>query len=538
MSESHTQNHTVSKDNVADSYDEVPYNSYPYPETHPNKLSSTAILFGMTPPPINCCRVLELGCGSGNNLIGMASELPDSAFTGVDLSKSEVALANAKIKGVGLKNIKITQMSITDIKKDFGKFDYIIAHGVYSWVPANVREHILCICRDNLAKNGVAYISYNTYPGWHAHEMLRNMMLYHIKDIKDPIASTQKARKFIKFLAESSKDETPYITFIKNEVERTKNLPDYYLYHDQLSEYNQPFYFYEFAKDIERHKLKYLRECDIQVSTSRNFSPELANLLNNMGDDIVAIEQHIDFFLDRTFRETMICHHDAKLNRLINKEDIVNLYFISTLHPKNSTTSLSPEVEESFTSKKCPEITTSDTVSKTLWVFLAMNIPKPLHVDTIHSGVVGLLKDSITNMSMLPSESELKDLVLTNLLWGISMGFILTYTWPGNVTLTISDKPVASALARYDAERGNHVINELHEIINIDNISHHILPLLDGSNDIESIIEKLLELAGDDKINIKKDEKPITDRDQLRPILKAQTEIILREFARTGILIG
>jgi len=89
----------------------------------------------MIPAPVTKCRVLELGCASGGNLIPMAFNLPESEFIGVDFSAKEVEMGNKIIKDLNLKNIRLEQLSIMDIDETFGKFDYIICHDVYSSVP-------------------------------------------------------------------------------------------------------------------------------------------------------------------------------------------------------------------------------------------------------------------------------------------------------------------------------------------------------------------------------------------------------------------
>jgi len=67
------------------SYDEVPYESQSFPQSHPNRLATLGRLFGLSPAPVAQCRVLELGCASGGNLIPMAYHLPESEFVGLDL---------------------------------------------------------------------------------------------------------------------------------------------------------------------------------------------------------------------------------------------------------------------------------------------------------------------------------------------------------------------------------------------------------------------------------------------------------------------
>src|SRR6267142_1438469 len=157
------------------SYDEVPYDSKAFSETHPDRLATVATLFGMQPADVEHCRVLELGCADGSNLIPMAVGLPESAFAGIDLSPRQVGDGQATIATLGLKNVTLRVGSILDVGADEGIFDYIVCHGVYSWVPPEVQNRILTICNRNLAPNGVAYVSYNTYPGWHVRGMVRDL---------------------------------------------------------------------------------------------------------------------------------------------------------------------------------------------------------------------------------------------------------------------------------------------------------------------------------------------------------------------------
>jgi len=127
----------------------------------------------MIPPDIRKCRVLELACADGSNLIPMACALPESVFLGIDLSQRQVKAGQQTIAALGLTNIELRPLDIREVDESFGTFDYIIAHGIYSWVPADVQDRILEICRERLSENGVAYISYNTNPGWRMRGMMR-----------------------------------------------------------------------------------------------------------------------------------------------------------------------------------------------------------------------------------------------------------------------------------------------------------------------------------------------------------------------------
>jgi SAM-dependent methyltransferase len=150
------------------SYDDVPYPDWVHPATHPDLLAVVAALFGMSPAPPDRCRVLELGCAGSTNLIALAETLPESRFVGIDLASRHIAAGQQKVRALGLTNVELRAMSLVNVGEAFGRFDYILCHGVYSWVPAEVREKILAVCSANLVPQGVAYVSYNCYPGWHA----------------------------------------------------------------------------------------------------------------------------------------------------------------------------------------------------------------------------------------------------------------------------------------------------------------------------------------------------------------------------------
>src|SRR5215831_9257249 len=108
----------------------------------------------MNPAPLDRCRVLELGCGDGGNLIPMAYRLPGSEFVGLDRGERGIEAGRAMARAARVSNIDLRCLDILDTGSELGKFDYIIAHGVYSWVPELVQERLLAICRTHLNPQG------------------------------------------------------------------------------------------------------------------------------------------------------------------------------------------------------------------------------------------------------------------------------------------------------------------------------------------------------------------------------------------------
>ena len=193
-------------------YNQVPYDGLSHSHTHPSLLWVVGKLLGLEPAPPQACRVLEIGCAQGYNLIPMALGLPHSRFVGVDLACRQVEQGLEAVRSLSATNVTLVCRDIMDLDAHspvFGGeesgFDYIIAHGFYSWTPLPIRDRLLALCRDLLRPQGVAFISYNAYPGAHFLEALRNMMLHHVRRYADPLTRAREARKFIEVLDETTR---------------------------------------------------------------------------------------------------------------------------------------------------------------------------------------------------------------------------------------------------------------------------------------------------------------------------------------------
>lgn len=209
---------------AATSYEELPYDAQAFSVTHPDAMAVAASLRGISPPPVETSRILELGCANGGNLIPLAYSLPKCHCVGIDLSPRQIADGQAVVDLLGLSNVSLQAMSILEIDPDFGEFDYIICHGVFSWVPRVVQDKIFDIFRRNLAPNGVAYVSYNTYPGWHFRGMIREMMQFHVQTFHTVEERVQHSRAFLNLMAKIWGHRDPDSTFARALKEEADDL--------------------------------------------------------------------------------------------------------------------------------------------------------------------------------------------------------------------------------------------------------------------------------------------------------------------------
>jgi SAM-dependent methyltransferase len=102
---------------------------------------------------------------------------------GIDLSQVHIDQGNRRVRALGLDNIELMHSDIAQLDlAAMGQFDFIICHGVYSWVPDEVQETTLAACGQLLSPAGVAYVGYNRYSGWKAKEIVRDAMLLSVGD--------------------------------------------------------------------------------------------------------------------------------------------------------------------------------------------------------------------------------------------------------------------------------------------------------------------------------------------------------------------
>ena len=333
-------------------YNELLYKSNPFTYTVPALLEAQGKLFGLTPKDSRKARILELGSSFGGNIITQALYNPEAEFVGVDLTAEQVKKGNEVIEKIGLKNIKLIEKNILDINEDFGKFDYIIVHGVFSWVPDIVKEKIIKICNENLTEEGIAYISYNTYPGWKEPDKIREMMLYANKYFPEVSQGdkVQRGKAFISIVAEQMKIYTDVAEkkgdFIK-QIEGILNMQDYYVGHEQLENINDPMYLHEFVDMLRKENLQYISDVGLRLSIASIYNDSTIEKLQQLsqGDPVIK-EQCLDYILDTKFRRALICKNSQaeKLNFSETfPNDILDSFLLTLKYTKEEIETLNEE---------------------------------------------------------------------------------------------------------------------------------------------------------------------------------------------------
>lgn len=521
------------------SYDEIPYTSYPYERTHPDRLATVAALFGLSPAPPRSARVLELGCASGGNLLPMAAQLPDAELVGVDLSARQIEQGNEAIAAAGLTNATLHATDLTTVDESWGQFDYVICHGVMSWVDRSVQDRILALMGERLAPHGVGIVSYNTYPGWHLRQAVRQMMLFHVEQFADDGQRAEQAKALLQFVAQQGLGDArggneAWADLMRREAELVSNLPADYLFHEHLEEHNTPLYFHEFEGRLDGHGLAYVGDADVATMTTGGLPPDAAAQLNDISPDLVRLEQYLDFVRGRQFRSSLVCPRDAPLQRHLSG-GLVTERFVSCRGGSTTqvqSVDLSPGVTELFVAGAAT-MRSDVPVTKAALHHLVTSFPRSVPFD----GLLFQARQALRDAGVDPQPGD-SDALGADVLRCYLGGGLHIRTEAPRCRFAISDMPLASPYARWQAGQLPYVTNALHVRVELDRAAARIVTLLDGTRDRAALVQALDVAVRDKTFALSCDDTPVTEATQRTQALQTVLDHTLQRLADAAVLQG
>jgi SAM-dependent methyltransferase len=456
-------------DALVDSYNEVPYTSFPNAAHHPDRLATIGTLLGLDVAPIATCRVLEFACGDGSNLVPIAATLPNATFVGFDFAARPVARAQSMARDLGLTNIRLLELDLRHLPVDLGSFDYIIAHGLYSWVPPEVRAHVMPMIARHLAPNGVAFVSYNTLPGCHMRRVVWEMLKYHTRDIADKPAAVAASRALLDLVATPVSDDNSNQEAMRAQVRDAAGSSDAALAHDDLSEPNDPVYFHEFMADAARAGLTFLAEAHMSTMMGGGLAPQLRQTLGQL--DRLAREQYLDFFHFRPFRESLLCHASALSQFVVQPTRVSGLHVLPSLDVRQAAGSNPPT----------PEPGAKFGAIKR---FLLSQWPRSVPVAELGRWRAQNASETSDGNAPRPIELLVAELYIA--------GIVDLRTAPVAIAAVAGERPEAFAPARW-INREHEIIPSLyHEALRYqDPLARKLLALLDGTRTREDLMAAL-----------------------------------------------
>ncbi len=510
------------------SYDEVPYAGTAHLETHPDRLAVVATLMGLSPPPVASCRVLELGCAEGENLLAIAQSLPDARLVGIDLSARQVEMGRSAARAAGMGNVEFHARSIEDAEDDLGgPFDYVLCHGVYSWVPAGTRDAILALCARRLTPDGVAFVSYNTFPGWSFPSMLRGLMMFHVSDLSDPEEKYRQALAVLDLYERSiPESQSLHGRVFRDEVSRISPRTPSYLLHEHLEEVNEPCFFHEFVAKAEGHGLRVVG--DARISTMAAVQPASTRaFIGRLTDDPLRREQYLDFLSNRRFRRTVLCRSDRQPRPAPVAEATAMLRVSALAVPESATVPGTAGGAETFKLlHDGTRVSLSDPATRAALAILAESLPRSLPFETLRTLVAARVGRPAPEMAELVLKAHVDRLVEL-------------HTFEPGLAAEPPERPAASPVARRQAEAGRAVVNLRHRLARLSDFDTLVLRQLDGRRDRPAILSALAEAVARGEFAIRDQlGNPLSDGALVASVLGRSLEPSLRRLALASLLVG
>jgi ubiquinone/menaquinone biosynthesis C-methylase UbiE len=255
----------------------------------------------------------DLGCGTADTLLTFAAANPRGRFHGVDFNPQQIATARVRAQKAELGNVELLECDFTALlEQDLPPLDFLVAHGIWTWVSAEKRAAILAFARRRLKSGGLFYVSYDALPAWAALEPLRRLMLEHTRHLEG--STLERARAGYELMKRLADGEAGY--FRAHPTARSMlslmekaGLP--YVAHEYFHEHWEPMYVADVARSLGRSGLSYVGQVPLHLNLPElAFPPKLKEHARTLADRL-DLEMLKDYALNEPFRADVYIHGDA-----------------------------------------------------------------------------------------------------------------------------------------------------------------------------------------------------------------------------------
>ena len=508
-------------------YDDLPYRGRAYPYAHPARLATVATLHGLTPPDIRTARVLEVGCSDAINLISMAYQYPNASFVGLDPASEAIDRGARHASSLGIGNLQLIEGVLERTDFDDNSFDYILAHGVFSWVSPQAQTALLELVGRCLTEEGVAYLSFNALPGWRLRSVARDLMLSVVDRRTSPEAQVAAARELLDAYAGALSSDTLHGALYQSVRDMLSGHPDAYWFHDILSPENHPYSITDFVGMAKPYGLQFLSEAEIGDSMVENYPDSFTPLLA-LETDRLRREQILDQLSDRAFRRVLLCRDAHAVTDAPSPESLSSLHLVALGQPDDGI-DLRDGVDVTFIRPDGEHVVVENRLVKMALAFLCREQPRSVSYRSLWEY---LLEAADTDLSQ---EIQIQFNTILLFLYGVQL--VELQPVARSVRLQVSEKPRACRLARWDALQGEYpVMNALHSETAVTPFEQLLLVMCDGTREREAILQELecAVRSGDLRIEAPL-EQQVTD-DVIRDTLEHQLDNALSRLPSAGLL--
>jgi 2-polyprenyl-3-methyl-5-hydroxy-6-metoxy-1,4-benzoquinol methylase len=505
------------------SYDETPYRSAPLMRAHPARMAANARFLGLNPPQVAQARILEIGCASGGHLIPLAAQFPQARFLGVDLSPVQIAAGQARIARLALDNITLAARSLADLGAADGRFDYIVCHGVYSWIPETLRDELFRVCKERLSADGVAMISYNVLPGWRLFQIARDCMQLHASALTTHQNRSEQTRRMFELLGHYSNEQTSYGHFWRHEAKKMTKGDDAYLAHELFEDSNAPCTFADFTARAGRHGLAYLCETWLAANNPDSLAGEAAPAIEELSTgDPLAREQYLDIFSGRSFRESLLIHAErsASVDRSTAAARIDGLDLIAPMNLEARPSEEKPGewiIADGGGGVVCDDSEIVAAIQR-----LIARRPKSSRLDDLASG------EETTPERRVAIAAVLRRMLL--------FGHLDIASEPVDCPIALSIRPKAWRLAASDARESALTASLRHSPFELSPLQRFLLMALDGTRTRDDLVALVVEEGLRGNLRAAGPDGPIEGRENLTAYLAPTVDECLSDLLRAGLL--
>jgi methyltransferase-like protein len=359
-----------------------------------------------------------------------------------------------------------------------------------------------------------------------------------VREPASPEKQVSQGASLIQLIAKAQIEPNSYGILLQQEWDQrlSQRTPEA-IFHDELGEYNTNLYFHEFMAQAAHHRLQFLAEAEFAEMHPANFQPGVSGLLQQLEDDIIARQQYLDFLKGRRFRQTLLCHDSAPIDRTIPPERIMTLLAASSAEPSAP---LPPESVNSpiqFCGPGRSSITTAHPLIKAALFCLGETWPLPISFEALWERAQARL---MAQASSLHFDTPADRISLANTLFTCYQGGLVElHCWAPFLTLKPGDRPLVSPLARMQTIQESTVTTLCHTSVEISGtLEKKLLQLLDGTRDRSMILQALEEAVLSGEATLPQDGEPMPEAAKVRPLLAAGLESQLNHLARLGLLLA
>jgi SAM-dependent methyltransferase len=515
--------------NLNSDYDKTFFRSKLHRGRHIESIHTNCFLRGIQTEIPHNARVLEIGCATGHALFPMALEYPQATFVGVDPSDLQIKEAKLICDKLKLSNIDFRCGTAQQVLSDGEKFDYILCHGVVSWIPSSEVDSILTAIKKCLSSKGVALVSYNVSPG----SQIRQSFWSHIKQIVSSAGSVEKIRSLLSDLRSIIEFdyERPYQVLLYQELTRILSESDSYLVHEVLAEHNNAFSYQDFEQKISQFGLTQL----LDVKPHRNgmnrlnssFVPDEAyQAFSRLQNNLLSSDILLDGTTGLPFRESIITTIEVS-NSSDYKNDQINFEKLYTL---------------SYALASCQILEEQDQEGSLAIQASSGRIEKIKH--PLLKDIFSLLSSVSPNFvpfsliqSKFPNEDPL--LIARALSECINREIILVSSYPPSMATSVYAHPNTTEYLRFQSGKEEAVTftSLRYETVEVDPLAAKFVQHLDGQTDKDSLLNLVRVWLTSGQGKIRADGIVVEDLSEIEQNLPTLVESTLQTLRKGGILL-